>query len=214
MDLGRIAVRALFSYLVALALVRLSGKRVVAQATPFDFTIALVLGDLFDDLIWAEVPASQFVVAAGAIFLPAAAVEAASCRSGRFYDLVNGLPAVILREGKSVREEMRSERLSRPESRQRAIRVQKPILHRVLCVVMVEHDRSRDAIRPTLVRTYQLGECVAVPALSGHHELALARPIIWHGESAAHAGAHRKESGGRGHLPDVLPQLRGRRQER
>ena len=115
MDLGRIAVRALFSYLVALALVRLSGKRVVAQATPFDFTIALVLGDLFDDLIWAEVPASQFVMAAGAIFLPAAAVEAASCRSGRFYDLVNGLPAVILREGKSVREEMRSERLSRPD---------------------------------------------------------------------------------------------------
>jgi len=114
-DLGRIAVRALFSYLFALVLVRLSGKRVVAQATPFDFTIALVLGDLFDDLIWAEVPASQFVVAAGAIFLPAAAVEVASCRSGRLYDLVNGLPAVILREGEAVRKAMRSEQLSRAD---------------------------------------------------------------------------------------------------
>jgi uncharacterized membrane protein YcaP (DUF421 family) len=114
-DLSRIAVRAVSSYLVALVLVRLSGKRVVAQATPFDFAIALVLGDLFDDLIWAEVAASQFVAAAGAIFLPAAAVEVASSRSGRFYDIVNGLPAVVLRSGKTERKALRNEQLSRAD---------------------------------------------------------------------------------------------------
>jgi len=111
-ELWRIAVRAVFTYVFAFVLVRLTGKRVVAQATPFDFTIALVLGDLFDDFFWAEVPASQFVVAAGSIFLPAAVVEFASCRSSRFYDLVNGLPKVILRDGKPEREAMRREQIS------------------------------------------------------------------------------------------------------
>lgn len=115
MDLWRIAVRALCSYVFALILVRLSGKRVVAQATPFDFAMALVLGDLFDDLMWAEVPASQFVVAAGSIFLPAAAVEVASCRNGRVYDFFNGLPAVVVRDGKADRAAMRSEQLSRAD---------------------------------------------------------------------------------------------------
>ena len=31
--------------------------------------LALVFGDLVDDLVWAEVAASQFVVAAGTLFL-------------------------------------------------------------------------------------------------------------------------------------------------
>ena len=115
MDLWRIAVRALFTYLVALLLVRLSGKRVVAQATPFDFAIAIVVGDLFDDFFWAEVPASQFIAAAGGLFLPAAVVELAGSRSGRVHDLVNGLPAVVMREGKPDRKGMRSEQLSRAD---------------------------------------------------------------------------------------------------
>lgn len=115
MDLWRIAVRAVLTYVFALILVRIAGKRVVAQATPFDFTIALVLGDLFDDFFWAEVPASQFIVATGSIFLPAAVVELASCRSGRFYDLVNGLPRVVLREGKPESDAMRREQISRAD---------------------------------------------------------------------------------------------------
>lgn len=69
MDLVRIAVRVVFAYVVLLALVRSSGKRTVKQGSPFDFTMALILGDMFDDAVWAEVPASQFVVACGALVL-------------------------------------------------------------------------------------------------------------------------------------------------
>ena len=63
MDPLRIAVRAVFAYVVLLALVRVSGKRTVKQGSPFDFTIALILGDMVDDAVWAEVPLSTFVVA-------------------------------------------------------------------------------------------------------------------------------------------------------
>jgi uncharacterized membrane protein YcaP (DUF421 family) len=50
-----------------LVIVRVSGKRTVKQGSPFDFTVALVLGDIFDDAVWAEVAMSQFVVACGVL---------------------------------------------------------------------------------------------------------------------------------------------------
>lgn len=71
MDLDplRIGVRAAASYLVLLALMRLTGKRTVSHSSPFDFTVALVIGDLVDDAIWAEVVFAQFVVAAGSLVM-------------------------------------------------------------------------------------------------------------------------------------------------
>lgn len=69
MDPLRIAVRAVFAYVFLLVMVRLSGKQTIAYGATSDFVLALVFGDLVDDLVWAEVAASQFVVAAGTLFL-------------------------------------------------------------------------------------------------------------------------------------------------
>jgi uncharacterized membrane protein YcaP (DUF421 family) len=67
MDPLRIAVRVAFTFVLVLILVRTSGKRTVLQGDMSSFIVALVLGDLFDDMFWAEVPVSEFVVAAGTI---------------------------------------------------------------------------------------------------------------------------------------------------
>jgi uncharacterized membrane protein YcaP (DUF421 family) len=69
MDLGRIMVRVLFGYVWALALVRVSGKRTINQSDVSSFVVALVLGDMFDDLFWAEVPVAQFVTGAAALVM-------------------------------------------------------------------------------------------------------------------------------------------------
>jgi uncharacterized membrane protein YcaP (DUF421 family) len=69
MQFWRIAIRALFVYIFMLALLRLAGKRAIHRAEPFDFVVALILGDLVDDALWAEVPLAQFVVAAATIAL-------------------------------------------------------------------------------------------------------------------------------------------------
>ena len=69
MDPLRLIVRVLFAYLFALALMRTSGKRSVKQGDPQSFVLALIIGDMFDDLFWAEVPAAQFVVATGTLVL-------------------------------------------------------------------------------------------------------------------------------------------------
>ena len=43
MEIGRIAIRCVFTFVVLLALVRLSGKRTVSEGKTFDFVLALVL---------------------------------------------------------------------------------------------------------------------------------------------------------------------------
>ena len=69
MDPLRIAVRAVFVYVFALALVRATGKRSVRQGDMASFVLAIILGDMFDDALWAEVPMSEFVVGAGTLAL-------------------------------------------------------------------------------------------------------------------------------------------------
>lgn len=69
MDPLRIAVRAAFGFLFTVAAVRLSGKRTVKQGDATSFVVALIIGDMFDDLFWAEVPAAQFVVGVGTLIL-------------------------------------------------------------------------------------------------------------------------------------------------
>lgn len=61
MDLARIVVRVLFAWVFVQALVRLSGKRTVKQADILSFVVAVILGDMFDDLFWAEVGGAEFV---------------------------------------------------------------------------------------------------------------------------------------------------------
>jgi uncharacterized membrane protein YcaP (DUF421 family) len=59
----RIAVRALAAFIFLLALLRLSGKRTIYQGTAFDFVLALVLGDLIDNVVFGQSPFAQFAVA-------------------------------------------------------------------------------------------------------------------------------------------------------
>jgi uncharacterized membrane protein YcaP (DUF421 family) len=67
MDPLRITIRCVVAYLFLLFLLRLAGKRTIQQGTTFDFVLALVLGDLVDNAIWAEVPMAKFVVASATI---------------------------------------------------------------------------------------------------------------------------------------------------
>lgn len=83
MDPVRIVIRVLFAYLVALAFVRITGRREVKQADVHTFIVALIIGDLFDDLLWLEVPASQFVVALSSLFVVHVVVSLQWFRSGR-----------------------------------------------------------------------------------------------------------------------------------
>src|SRR5687768_4586505 len=99
MELERIAIRALFVYVILLALIRVSGKRTLAQATPFDFVLTLILGDLIDDALWAEVPLARFVVAVVALTVTHVLVTWASFRSERLDRLIEGESTAVMEDG-------------------------------------------------------------------------------------------------------------------
>ncbi len=82
MDPLRLVARVVFAYTFAFALMRVSGKRAVKQGDAPSFVLAVILGDMFDDLFWAEVPASQFVVATGTLVLMHVAASVALFRAG------------------------------------------------------------------------------------------------------------------------------------
>ena len=81
MDPLRILTRVVFAYIVLLVLMRLSGKRAVRQSNAFDFTLALILGDLIDDAVWAEVAVAQFVAATSVLMIAHLAVDTLKYRA-------------------------------------------------------------------------------------------------------------------------------------
>lgn len=112
MDVVAIVARIAFTYVFLLVVVRLTGKRTIREGTPFDFLVALMLGDFPDDVIWGEVPVVQGVVAIGAVMTLHLAVSYASCRSAWFDRLLGAAPDLLLRGGVSDRRGLRRARMN------------------------------------------------------------------------------------------------------
>jgi uncharacterized membrane protein YcaP (DUF421 family) len=119
----RIAVRAAVAYAVLLALLRASGKRTVATGRPFDFVLALILGDMVDDLLWAEVSGARFLAAVGTLTLVHTLVAIACGRSERLGRWLSGMPVRVLEHGRPRPRGLRAEHISEPEL-ERMLRVQ------------------------------------------------------------------------------------------
>lgn len=83
MDPLRIVLRVGFAYVLLLVLLRLAGKRAIHHASAFDFVLALVIGDLVDNAIWAEVPLSEFAVAAVTLLVAQLVVRKLNSPRGR-----------------------------------------------------------------------------------------------------------------------------------
>jgi uncharacterized membrane protein YcaP (DUF421 family) len=69
MDPFQLALRAVFVYVFTRALVRTPGARTLRQTDVVTFVLAVILGDMFDDAFWAEVPIAEFVMGAGTLVL-------------------------------------------------------------------------------------------------------------------------------------------------
>jgi uncharacterized membrane protein YcaP (DUF421 family) len=111
-DVLGLVVRATATYLFLLILLRISGKRTVHEGTPFDFVVALVLGDFPDDLVWGEVPVAQGLVAMGTVMALHLCVVYASSLSIRVDQLVASGPTPVMRAGRLLRPGLRSERMN------------------------------------------------------------------------------------------------------
>jgi uncharacterized membrane protein YcaP (DUF421 family) len=107
-----IILRASITYVYFLILLRLTGKRVIGEATPFDFIVALVVGDMPDDMIWGDVPVAQGLTGIGTVVLLHVLVAYISFRSAVFDRLVASRPSPVLRGPLVVEATRRREHLS------------------------------------------------------------------------------------------------------
>jgi uncharacterized membrane protein YcaP (DUF421 family) len=115
MSLLRIAIRGIVVYVFALALIRVSGKRLLSEATGIQFVLAIILGDLVDDAMFATVPFAQFVVAAGTLTLVHMTTAIAAMFNLSIWKLVEGEPPILVQNGTLQRKAMRHERINRKE---------------------------------------------------------------------------------------------------
>jgi uncharacterized membrane protein YcaP (DUF421 family) len=117
-ELERLLLRTLFAYLVLHQFFRHAGKRTVSSVgsagngSGIDLMAALLVGDLVEDMLWAEVPAAQFVTAAGTLVVVHVFLALLRYRSPLVWRLVEGRPRRIVAHGQPVASVMRAERLN------------------------------------------------------------------------------------------------------
>ena len=107
--------RAAAVYILLLVVIRLLGKREVGNFTAFDLLVALMLGEVVDEIIYGDVPFSQGAVAIGAIALMQYGTSWLSYLNHFADKVLDGVPTIVVRDGVLQREGMRKERMNEQE---------------------------------------------------------------------------------------------------
>ena len=111
-ELGMTAARAVLIYAVMLVVIRVLGKRTIGNFTAFDLLVALMLGEVVDEIIYGDVRFLQGTVAIVVIAALAYADSWLAFSSPRMEALLEGTPSVVVRDGEYDRAGMRAERVS------------------------------------------------------------------------------------------------------
>ncbi|HVE71781.1 MAG TPA: YetF domain-containing protein [Thermoanaerobaculia bacterium] len=145
-ELGLTAARALLVYAAMLLVIRLLGKRTIGNFTAFDLLIALMLGEVVDEIIYGDVTLLQGFTA---IMVVALAKYVTSWLTywdhglNRFFE---GKPTELVRNGEIVRRGLRHELMNEKEV-MAALRLQGVTDLREVKLAMLEVDGLLSVIR-------------------------------------------------------------------
>ena len=114
-ELGMTAARGLLVYIVMLVVIRLLGKRTVGNFTAFDLLVALMLGEVVDEIIYGDVTIAQGMVAIVVVAAAKYVTAWLSYASHALNRLLEGTPRELVKHGELVREGLRAELLSEEE---------------------------------------------------------------------------------------------------
>jgi uncharacterized membrane protein YcaP (DUF421 family) len=154
----RIVVVGTLGYVALITLLRVSGKRTLAQLNSFDFIITVALGASFGRILTARtVPLAEAVVAFALLVLLQYAVSVGHVRWRWFARTIAARPSLVAYDGHSIPDALRRERLTEAEL-QTAIRKQGygSLEHTV--AVVLESDGHL-----TVIGQAELGDASAVP---------------------------------------------------
>ena len=109
------ALRASFVYVFLLIVVRLLGKREIGNTSAFDLIVALILGEVVDEIIYGDVTILQGVIAIMVTALWHLVNSWASFRSKVIDRLTSAPPTVMVKNGEIQRKNLARERLNEDE---------------------------------------------------------------------------------------------------
>ena len=109
------ALRATFVYFFLLLVVRVLGKREVGATSAFDLIVALILGEVVDEIIYGDVTMLQGVIAIVVVAIWHLVNSWASFKSEFIDKLTGASPTVMVRNGQIQRKNLASERLNEDE---------------------------------------------------------------------------------------------------
>ncbi|MGH2428854.1 MAG: DUF421 domain-containing protein [Candidatus Limnocylindria bacterium] len=111
-----IVIRATVIFFALYILVRLMGKRELAQMTPFELIVLIVFGDLIQQgVTHNDFSLSGAILAVSTMGFWALALSWLSFHSRRAESLLDGEPRVIVRDGQVVSENLQRDRLTHAE---------------------------------------------------------------------------------------------------
>ena len=106
------AARAAAVYVFMLIVVRVLGKRTVGNFSAFDLIVALMLGEVVDEIIYGDVLFTQGAVAIVVIAALAYADSWLAYFDHGMEAVLEGKPTIVVRNGRFDRAGMRSERMT------------------------------------------------------------------------------------------------------
>jgi uncharacterized membrane protein YcaP (DUF421 family) len=111
-ELMMTAARAGAVYVLMLIVIRMLGKRTVGNFAAFDLLVALMLGEVVDEIIYGDVTFLQGTVAIVVIAAAQASNAWLTWWDHGFDKLLEGQPTVIVKNGKLQEDGMRAERMN------------------------------------------------------------------------------------------------------
>ncbi len=157
------AARAFAVYVLMLVVIRSLGKRTVGNFSAFDLLVALMLGEVVDEIIYGDVRFLQGTVAIVAIAALAHTDAWLSYFDHGMEAILEGKPTVIVRDGEYQRKGMRSERMNEKDvlGQLRTNGIQDM---RDVRLAVVEHDGSVSVLKHPWAEPAQKADVLASEA--------------------------------------------------
>lgn len=114
-DLAETAARATLVYALLLFVIRVLGKREIGNFTAFDLLVALMLGEIADEIIYGDVSILTGVVTVVTIAAWDLLNSWAGYKSSFIERLTGSSPRVLVKDGRVIEEALARERVSRDE---------------------------------------------------------------------------------------------------
>src|SRR5688500_19935572 len=109
------ALRATFVYFFLLLIVRVLGKREIGNTSAFDLIVALILGEVVDEIIYGDVTILQGVIAIVVTAIWHLVNSWASFKSQIIDKITGASPTVMVKNGQVQRKNLAKERLNEEE---------------------------------------------------------------------------------------------------